>query len=165
MAARAAIKVLDSNIDLTTVIPKSSSATTAEDRTFSPAGTDRNGVAWWEERSGTYRIGFPRFSMSHRAPTKTSRIDRVQAKLELPVLESVAGDDSNGFTPAPVVAYTLTANIEFLLPDRSSVADRTRLMGGLISLLSKTVTASDGSPSSDTGSPLVAQVVNLDDVY
>lgn len=169
MAARGPIKAILAGYNVSggilSLIQNSSSASVSNDVTLTPAGTDNNGVSWWEERSGGIRIGYPTFSLSHRKPTKTSRVDRVSAKIVLPILESPAGDDSNGFTPAPQVAYTVSGTMDFILPERSSATDRSKFLALFASVLSAAVQATDGSPNDATGSPLSALVINLDDVY
>jgi hypothetical protein len=161
MAAIADIKVSSilSPTHLTT------SATVGVDRTFSPEGFILPGVAKWVDRSGGIQIGYPAFTLSVRAPTKQSRVTRVQAKLVLPTLEVTSPSTMTGIQPAPTRAYDLTANLEIMLPERSTAAERLVLLNNLASLLATTITASDAAPSDATGSPLINAINNMEGVY
>jgi hypothetical protein len=171
MAQRGPIKAIMTGYSvssgLITMDLKSSSASVGYDTTLLPAGVDQNnpGVFKWEDRSGSYRNGYPVFTLSHRAPSRTSALDKVQMKLVVPVLEVVAGDDASGFTPAPAVAFTMTFDGTFNLPARSSDTDRKKFYSLLCSLFASRVQASDESPDDLTGSPLSALITTLDSVY
>jgi hypothetical protein len=99
--------------------------------TFIPLGPDTNGVWWFEENLTTISpVGYNRISIqlvraSNPAPGASAqqRVARVKIGIHTPKLETVA-NNSAGFTPAPTVAYILRANIELLLPERSTYQDR-----------------------------------------
>lgn len=161
MPAIADIKV--SSILATT--HSTTSATVGVDRTFSPEGFSLPGVAKWVDRSGGIQIGFPTLTLSVRAPTKESRITRVQAKLVVPTLEVTSPSTATGIQPAPTKAYDCTANLEVMLPERSTLAERTVLFNNLLSLLCTTIQASDALPTDATGSPLIPAILNMEAVY
>jgi hypothetical protein len=138
------------------------SATVSVDKTFNPEGFRLPGVARWVDRSGGIAIGYPAFSLSVRPPSKTSRIYRVTAKLSLPTLEVTSPSTSTGIQPQPTLAYTCQAVMEFMLPERSTLAERTALFSHLRSLFATTIQASDAVPSDSTGSPLIGAVLNYD---
>lgn len=140
------------------------SATVGVDKTFDPEGFIAPSVARWVDRSGGVPVGFPHLTMSLRPPTKASRVYRATVKLGLPTLETV-GNAYNGITPGPTKAYDVQAIMEFLLPERSTLAERLALLSHLRSLFITTITASDAVPSDLTGSPLVALVSNFDAPY
>lgn len=121
-----------------------------------PEGFIAPGVAKWVDRSATQQIGFPTLTLSSRSPSKTSRVTRVQVKFIQPILEQIP--------PATVFtrAYDLTANLEFLLPERSTLAERTAFFSKVQSLFCTTINASDGVPTDLTGSPLPPAVLVLD---
>lgn len=160
MPAIASIKTssLIGTVDTTT------SATVGYDKTFDPEGFVAPGVARWVDRSGGISVGFPALTLSVRPPTKASRIYRVTAKLSLPTLETV-GNAYNGITPGPTKAYDVQCVMEFLLPERSTAAERAALLSHVRSLFATTINASDGAPSDATGSPLTAAVSNFDAPY
>jgi hypothetical protein len=141
------------------------SATVGVDKTFSPEGFILPGVAKWVDRSGGIQIGYPALTLSVRAPTKQSRVTRVQAKLVVPTLEVTSPSTMTGIQPAPTKAYDCTANLEIMLPERSTLAERNALLSYLVSLLATTITASDAAPSDATGSPLVPAIQNMEGVY
>lgn len=124
-----------------------------------PEGFNQQGIAVWYDRSSGNQIGYPALTFSSKKPSKTSRITRVQAKFVQPILETVP--------PATVLtkAYDLTANIEFLLPERCTLLERTAFFSKVASLFFSTITASDAAPTDLTGSPLVSGVLVLDKPY
>jgi len=165
MAAQALIGVA-SALDLT-VAGKSTSATVGADRFFTPYGfvTNQPGVAKWADKSGGIPVGYPTFTMSVREPTKASRVYKVTAKLDIPTLEQTSASTASGIQPAPTKAYSCQAVMEFLLPERSSNAERKALYRDVASLFLATISASDGDPSGSTGSPLTAAVEDFEPVF
>lgn len=140
------------------------SATVSVDKTFDPEGFVAPGVARWVDRSGGVPAGYPALTLSVRPPNKASRVFRVTAKLALPTLETV-GNAYNGITPGPQKAYDVVFIGEFLLPERSTLAERQALFSHVRSLFATTIQANDASPSDSTGSPLLAAVTNFDGPY
>lgn len=97
---------------------------TPVNHTFSPVNIDAAGVAKWADRVGGIALGFPIVTMSLRSPTKTNRNYKVAAKVVLPVLEVTSPSTATGIQPAPTLAYNLTCNIDMVLPERSTQAQR-----------------------------------------
>jgi hypothetical protein len=161
MAQRADVKLSS----LIGTVESTTSATVGVDKTFSPEGFIAPGVSRWVDRSGGISIGFPFFTMSVRAPTKASRVYRVTIKLGLPVLETVTASTATGVVPAAMVAYTNQCIMEFLLPDRSTLAERQSLLSYVRSLFATTIQASDAVPTDSTGSPVIGAVANYDPPY
>lgn len=108
---------------------------------FTPSGISGD-VAKYDDRSGGISVGFPRITISSAAPSKTSRLYKARVKVVLPVLENIAGTSSNGFTPAPVKAYDLTADMTFILPERSTQQNRKDLLAFAKNLLANAVVTS-----------------------
>jgi len=133
--------------------------------TFDPEGFQLPGVARWVDRSGGIAIGYPAITLSVRPPTKASRVYKVTAKVVLPTLEQTSASTATGIQPAPTKAYDCTGIVEFLLPERSALWERQRLLDTVMSLFMATITASDGSPTDSTGSPLRAAVESFDPPY
>jgi len=142
----------------------STSATVGVDKTWDPEGFIAPGVARWVDRSAGIAVGFPNLTLSVRPPNKASRVYRVTVKIGLPTLETV-GNAYNGITPGPTKAYEPSCIMEFLLPERSTAAERTALLSHVRSLFATTIQATDAAPSDATGSPLVAAVTNFDGPY
>lgn len=141
------------------------SATVGVDKTWDPEGFKLPGVARWVDRSGGIAIGYPAFTLSVRAPTKASRIYRVTAKVILPTLEQTSPSTATGIQPQPTKAYDCTCVMEFMLPERSTLAERNALLSHVRSLFATTIQASDAAPSDSTGSPLPAAVASFDPPY
>ena len=163
MSAIAAVKL--SGILDHTLARLTTSATVGIDTTLNPEGISPQGVAAWVDRSGGIAIGYPRLTMSMRPPQKASRVTRVTAKLVLPTLEQTSASTATGIQPAPTKAYDCTCIMEFFLPERSTLAERQKLLSQVASLFAKTINASDGTPTDSTGSPLHAAVETLENVY
>lgn len=163
MSAIAAVKL--SGIIDHALARLTTSATVGVDTTLNPEGINSQGVAAWVDRSGGIALGYPRFTMSVRPPTKASRIYKVQAKLVLPTLEVTSPSTSTGIQPAPTKAYDNTMVMEFFLPERGTLAERQRLFSLAASLFARLVNANDGAPSDSTGSPLENAVTTLETVY
>lgn len=104
---------------------------TPVNHTFIPLGPDKNGVWWFEDQSASSPIGYNRISLALIRPANPAqgaasgldRVARVKAVIYTPKLETLA-NNSAGITPPPTVAYTPRVNVEFSLPERSSLQDR-----------------------------------------
>jgi len=161
MAAIAPIKT--TSLAGTTVL--TTSATIGVDKTFDPEGrTLPNGVKRWVDRSGGVAALYPSFTLSVRPPSKTSRIFKVSTKLAIPTGEQLS-PAATGYTPAPTKAYEVSALLDILLPERSSLAERQALFSHMLSLFFTTINASDAVPTDLSGSPLRAAVENFDEPY
>lgn len=142
------------------------SATTGVDVTFNPdGGVKPNGVMRWVDRSGGILVGYPALTLSVRPPVKGSRITKVQAKVVIPTLEQTSPSTATGIQPAPTKAYDCSAVLEFMLPDRSTLAERNKLLSYVASLFFSTIQASDALPTDSSGSPLLAAVQNGEGPY
>lgn len=158
--------VLVSSIgDPANYIQTTTSATVANDATLNPEGISPQGVAKWVNRAGGIPIGYPTLTMSLRPPTKASRISKVTVKLVVPTLEQTSPSTATGIQPAPTKAYDCTFIGEFMLPERSTLAERKALFHQVFSLFVTTIQASDGSPSVAAASPLRTAIENLENVY
>lgn len=98
--------------------------------TFVPIGQDAKGVWWYEDQSASAPIGYNRISLElvragNPSPGQNAgqRMNRVKIGLHTPKLETL-GNNSLGITPPPTVAYIARANLEFVIPDRSTLQDR-----------------------------------------
>lgn len=163
MSAIAPVKL--STIIDHTLARLTTSATVGVDATFDPEGKNPQGVTAWVDRSGGIAQGFPRLTLSVRPPVKASRIHKVTVKLVRPTMETVTASTATGIAPAPTKAYDCTSLVEFFLPERSSLAERTALYSQTVSLLMELINASDGAPTDSTGSPVKAAVLNFEQPY
>lgn len=101
---------------------------TPVNHTFNPVNIDSKGVAKWADRSGGIALGFPILTFSMVNPTKQSRNYRVQVKVVTPILEQTSPSTATGIQPAPTKAYDLIFNGEFILPERSTQAERNNIL-------------------------------------
>lgn len=95
---------------------------------FAPVNIDAQGVAKFADRSGGIALGYPIVTLTVRNPSKESRNYKVTAKVVTPVLELTSPSTSSGIQPAPTKAYDLLCNMEFVLPERSSLAERKNIL-------------------------------------
>lgn len=114
-------------------------AATPVNHTFAPVNIDQAAVAKWADRSTGISVGFPSLTFSIKNPTKGSPSYKVTAKVVLPVLEQTSPSTSTGIQPAPTLAYNLLANVDFVLPERSTMAQRTDVLAYLKNYLATTV--------------------------
>lgn len=147
------------------------SATVADDKTFDPEGFVAPGVARWVDRSLSttnptgVAIGYPSVTLSVRSPTKASRMYKITVKLDLPTLDVTSPSTMSGIQPAPSRAYSCQAILEVMLPERSTAVERAALLSYFRSLFVTTITASDGSPSTATVSPVIAAINSYEKPY
>lgn len=125
---------------------------TPVNRTFAPLMVNKDGVAFHENRVSGIQIGYDTLTIGLRRATKVAPTNKLSVKLELPTLEVTSPSTSSGIQPAPTRAYTCTAFVEFLLPDRSTAQNRE----DLIVLLRNALTA---------GGQVATCVENLEAVY
>lgn len=107
--------------------------------TFNPVNIDSAGVAKWADRIGGIALGFPVVSSSLKMPSKTSRNYRLSLKIVTPVLEVTSPSTASGIQPAPTKAYDLIGTMEFVLPERSTLAERKNLKAYMVNLLAHSV--------------------------
>lgn len=121
-------------------------AATPASHTFSPTDV-KEGLATWHDRSGGIVIGYPKISTQLKFPSsarqgeasKANRVCRVSAKVVLPVLEVTSPSTDTGIQPAPTKAYDVTCNMEFLLPERSTLQDRKHILAYVKNFLNTTL--------------------------
>lgn len=114
-------------------------AATPANHTFSPVNIDQGGVAKWADRSGGIAIGYPAVTFSMRMPSKGSRNYKVSSRCVLPILEVTSPSTATGIQPAPTLAYNLIANLEFVLPERSTLAQRSDVLAYIKNFLAGSV--------------------------
>lgn len=98
--------------------------------TFNPS--EDGEVDLFEDKSGGVAIGYPMISVRFRRPVMpqgamasgNNRVYRIQLNFSWPVLEQTSASTGTGIQPAPTVAYVLRSNQEWLIPERSTLANR-----------------------------------------
>jgi hypothetical protein len=101
---------------------------TPVNKTFSSRGktSDQSGQAVfkWQDITSGIAIGFPTITFAMRESASKYDVDK---RIMTPVLETISGD-AGGYTPAPKIAYTLMSREQFVLPVRSTTAQRKDLL-------------------------------------
>lgn len=107
---------------------------TPVNKTFGPDSI-KNDVAQWFDRSGGIAVGYPVITASVRPPSRnsTSRVNKVQVKIVVPVLEQVA--PSTIWTKA----YETTFTGEFLMHERATLQNRKDILAFAKNLLAHVV--------------------------
>lgn len=123
---------------------------TPASHTFAPVTIDAQGVAKWADRSGGISVGFPALSYSLKSPSGNSKSYKMTAKVTLPVLEQTSPSTSTGIQPAPTVAYNLIANVELVLPERSTLQDRKNLLAYMRNYLANATVITAGVENYET---------------
>lgn len=91
--------------------------------TFYPQASDPDAV-YRESLSGIALIGNGTMKATVKLSSAAEGLNRVRLVLALPALETVTAQNSAGYTAAPKVAYTNTASMDFILPNRGTTAQR-----------------------------------------
>lgn len=102
-------------------------ATTPVNHVMTPS-TNGGGPLQWRDSNQAIYIGKARLSLVQRLADKQSKTTKISWKLETPILEVTSPSTSSGIQPAPTVAYTPLMNIEFVLPDRTTLQERKDLL-------------------------------------
>lgn len=80
-------------------------------------------VAEWRESLATVPV-YAQVRVSTRQKRLASGIYRVATIVEVPVMESVSGQNSAGYTAAPKVAYTNTMQLIGYFSERATIAEK-----------------------------------------
>ena len=118
-------------------------AATPVAHTFNPSNRNADGQQKWQDKVTGVAIGFSELGQQLQVPgnpvagteSKASRIYRAKISLKLPTLEVTSPSTGTGIQPAPTLGYTCTANVEFLLPERSTSQNRKDLRVMLVNYL------------------------------
>lgn len=85
-----------------------------------------------------------------------SGIERIELRVEVPVMETISGQNAAGYTASPKVAYTNQVSFVGYFSERASIAER-RLARQLLVNISNNVTTTVAAASSGAASELVDQ--------
>jgi len=102
--------------------------------TFAPVNIVGD-VAKLADRSGGIALGYPVITQSIRAPGNGLRTYKVTQRVLYPILEVTSPSTATGIQPAPTLAYNLMCNIDWVLPERSTLAERKNLKAFVKNLL------------------------------
>lgn len=99
-------------------------------------------VLTWRDSNQAVYAGQAVLTVGQRVADKSAHTTKVSWKLETPVLEQTSPSTSSGIQPAPTVAYTPLAKLEFTLPDRMSLQERKDLLAMLRDLIDESIITS-----------------------
>lgn len=106
--------------------------------TFNPARSIAD-FAQWEDRVAGIYIGFNKVSFQLIRPTGNGRTGsrnlKLNVKVETPKMETLSNSTVSGIAPAPTVAYRVVCEMNFTLPERSSLQDRKDMRAFIVSLV------------------------------
>lgn len=106
--------------------------------TFAP--TD---VGLWHDRSSNVPLSYLGLTAARVVPSTTvaNGVHRVKFGISVPLLEVQPNNQVNtdGYVAPPAIAYVLRANMEFLLPVRSNLAQRKDLRAFVKNLMADAV--------------------------
>lgn len=92
-----------------------------------------NRMSTWEDRVNGIPLGY---SVVKLTTSDTDTVRKVKISVAMPTLEAVSGANQAGFTPAATIAYIHRATLEFILPQRGTLAERKNLLAFLTNSLS-----------------------------
>lgn len=107
-------------------------------RVYSPTQSG-DGLIRWQDRTQSVFVGQNRLTISQRLADRQAKTNKFVFKLETPILEQTSPSTSTGIQPAPTVAYTPIATMEFVLPERSTTQERKDLLAQLRDLIDETI--------------------------
>lgn len=110
---------------------------TPVNRTFSARGADM-ALAMWRDVSGGIAIGTPTVTLSNKGMDDPSGSYRVEARITIPVLETISGD-AGGYTPSPKVAYKMFGKVELIAPNRATIQNRKDLKAFVANLMAHAI--------------------------
>lgn len=119
--------------------------TTPVDHTFSPIEVAPTLVTY-QDKSASTVLGRPTVTIGQRRPSVANGNRKVSLRVRVPVLEAT-DVAASGYTPGPTIAYTLSANVDFVVPNRASQAEIDDLAAYAANLVSSTLV--DGIVTTD----------------
>lgn len=126
-------------------------ATTPVNHVYYPTEQVGSVLNWVDRTATAIAVGQNKLSVSQKSPTKQSPTYKMSWKLVQPTLAVTSPATGTGIEPAPFVAYSSLATIEFVLHERSTLQERTDLLLMLRDLLNEAI--------------LTNQVENLDLIW
>lgn len=108
-------------------------------------------VAKWRENLAAVPL-YANVRVSTMQKTLKSGIERVEIRVEVPVMEAVSGQNAAGYTAAPKVAFTDSVSFVGYFSERSTSANRRlakQILTNLLSNVSTTVAAPSTGPAAE----------------
>lgn len=127
--------------------------------TFVPIGTKNDEklglLAYWREALSAVPI-FANIRLTTFAKKVQRGMERCEIRVEVPVMESVSGQNAAGYTAAPKVAYVNQVSVVTYFHERASIAER-RLAKQFLANLINNVATSVAPASTGPAAELIDQ--------
>lgn len=155
-----------------------SSATVANNSTFSPDGVTRDGTRRWVDRGGLTSGGviapvfYPVVAMSAslvrgaaKANVPGNGHEKTKLRVSLPLPNVTSPSTGSGIQPQASKSGDITFNVDCDVPEWATDAQRVFALSLFYCALADYIYASDGSPSQLTGSPFRARILTGEGVW
>lgn len=110
------------------------SAATPVAHTYVPVSSSNDLTVWRENAAAGSLAGQPSVRLTSKMNPQASGMSRMRITVDLPA-ESALGTSDQGYKAIPKVDYICRATVDFILPNRSSAAQRKDLRVRLQNLL------------------------------
>lgn len=94
-----------------------------------------NGNFIWRESGTTSVLGAAVMTLTKLKVKGNSTLEKYRVKTIIPALETATGQNSDGYTAQPRIAYTLNSIQDFVVPLRASEAQRKDLIAYSMNVL------------------------------
>lgn len=111
---------------------------TPVNHTFGPQGF-QDAIATWLDRSGGIAVGYPKVTFRLDEANANKANNKLTVRVVRPVLEATSPSTSTGIQPAPTLAYNLVFEANFVLPQRSALAERNDILAYAKNLLANAI--------------------------
>jgi hypothetical protein len=99
-------------------------AATPVAHTFAPDGQPTGYGANYADRATGIQVGFPTIKLNISPAQGKQSLNKVRVRLAVPRLETIAGVDGGGFTPAARLAYLGSFDGTFIFNERATKQER-----------------------------------------
>lgn len=96
-------------------------------------------VSVWQERGATSPLGYSDFTVMSKPALGNVPMQRLNARLVIPTLETLSTGSISGYTAKPKVAYTNEVKLEAYLPTQGTKEEKWELHARMVSALSNAV--------------------------
>lgn len=94
---------------------------------FVPINHNGKEFLWRDNTAGLTILSAPIISLTV-LPSKDKSLERYRERIVLPAVETVTGQNSQGYTAAPKLAYSLTKVSDYILPIRATEQQKKDLL-------------------------------------
>lgn len=114
-------------------------AITPINHAFQPVPAKGDVLRWIDRTVTTVPVGQDMLTLLQRTPSKQSKNYRFSWKLQKKTLEQTSPSTGSGIQPAPTLAYENLAIVEFVVNERSTLAERKDLLIQMRDLMTEAI--------------------------